>query len=86
LPERPKLFDHRASGIARCSDYRNRHRRLLSTVGSRVFASQLSATRPNANVPTDHSHGPVPATTARSIALVGDPGLPMTKAPKKSSF
>jgi hypothetical protein len=26
LSERPKLVHHRASGIARCSDYRNRHR------------------------------------------------------------
>ena len=34
LSERPKLFHHRASGIARCSDYRNRHRRILPIVGS----------------------------------------------------
>ena len=32
LSERPKLFHHHASGIARCSDYRNRHRRFLPTV------------------------------------------------------
>jgi hypothetical protein len=34
LSERPKLFHRRASGIARCSDYCNRDRRLLPT-GSR---------------------------------------------------
>jgi len=37
LSERPKLFHHRASGIARCSDYRNQHRRFLPTVGSRAL-------------------------------------------------
>ena len=36
LSERPKFLDHRASGIARCSDYRNRHRRLLPTTDRRI--------------------------------------------------
>jgi hypothetical protein len=35
LSERPKLFHCRASGIAGCSDYGNRDRRLLPT-GSRL--------------------------------------------------
>jgi hypothetical protein len=36
LSERPKLFHHRAPSIARCSDYRNRHRRFLPTTGRRI--------------------------------------------------
>jgi hypothetical protein len=49
LSERAKLFHHRASGIARCSDYRNRHRCLLcltSSVDSNVDAVRPAPPRP----------------------------------------
>jgi hypothetical protein len=40
VSERPKLFHHRAFGIARCSDYRSRHHGSVPTVRV-LFASQL---------------------------------------------